>query len=301
MDTVSHQNRWNQIAWNGISFYKPDRWEIATIGQNYLMIGSLRHPQMELTWEVAGKRPLFPQDIKKRQFRIFKQHLTGVDVWTPFTDWTEALSAYEITGFFWKRPETMCFGVIVSCTSCNRVSLIQFFQNADESNLLHDIAPRVLASFRDHTNGNDQQWAVYDIRMTLPGDFRVKSYRFSPGFIEMLFLSQNQQIRFYRWSPASVLLSNRNLIDFAELMNICPDGNYQNAENAHRIEWERIPSVGLWNGFIAFLSGRFSYMRVLIRHDPANNRVLAITAESRQMMNSSHLDCIFSSYEISAT
>jgi hypothetical protein len=37
-----------------------------------------------------------------------------------------------------------------------------------------------------------------------------------------------------------------------------------------------------------------------IRHDPENNRILAIKAESRQAMDSSRFDRIFSSYEIAA-
>ena len=83
MDKTSHQNQWDEIAWNGIAFYKPATWEIATIGRNYMMIGTHAHPRMEITWGSTQKPVLRRQDIKKLQSRIRKQHLTSVDSWTP--------------------------------------------------------------------------------------------------------------------------------------------------------------------------------------------------------------------------
>ena len=300
MDKTLHQNRWNEIAWNGISFNKPAVWEIATLGRNYLMIGTHEYPRMEITWGISDKPASYQRDIKKLLSRIYKQHLSAVDPWVPSAAWLAALNSYETSGFTWKRSETISFGVIVSCSTCRRVSLIQFFQHANEPDLFHDIAPRVLSSFIDHTNGNDRQWAVFDIRAILPTEFLIKTYQFSSGYMEMVFLSHGRQISFYRWSPASVLLSDRKLIDFAKSLHIYPDESTQNAEDANRIEWESVPSFGLWMRFAAFFPGRFSYHRVLIRHDIENNRILAIKAESKHKMDSSHLDRIFSSYEIAA-
>lgn len=300
MDKILCQPRWNEIAWNGISFYKPATWEIGTIGRNYLMICTHEHPRMEITWGISGHPASRQPDIKKLQSRIYKQHLSAVDPWKPSTAWLDALSSYETSGFSWKRFETICFGVIITCLACRRVSIIQFFQHADEPAPIHDFAPKVLSSFIDHTNGSDQLWAVFDIRATLPTEFQVKTYRFSPGYMEMVFLSHGRHICFYRWSPASVLLANRKLIDFAKSLHIYPNESFRNTADAYRIEWESIPSDAIWKRFTAFLLARYSYRRVLIRHDPATNRILAIKAESRYAMNSSHLDHIFSSYEISA-
>ncbi|MDO9112125.1 MAG: hypothetical protein Q7U40_15810 [Desulfatirhabdiaceae bacterium] len=300
MEKTSHQNQWDEIAWNGIAFYKPASWEIATIGRNYMMIGTHAHPRMEITWGSSQKRVSRRQDIKKLQSRIRKQHLTTVDSWTPSGAWLKALSSYETSGFSWKNPERTGYGLILTCLSCQRVSLIQFFQNIDEPDYLHDAAPRVLSSFMDHANGSDQRWAVFDVRATLPTDFQIKSYQFSPGFMEMGFSSLGQQIRFYRWSPAAVLLSGKKLSDFAESLMHYPDGSSKKTLGADRIEWEYSPSLGLWTRFAAFLPGKFCHHRMLIRHDPDNNRILAIKAECRQSMDSSRLDRIFSSYEITA-
>jgi hypothetical protein len=292
------QNRWDEIAWNGISFYKPATWEIATIGRNYMMIGTHAHPRMEITWENAHKPVLRQRNIKKLQQQIRKQHLTAVDSWTPSHNWLQALTSFETTGFSWNRPEKISRGLIVSCLSCQRVSLIQFFNNPDEPDKLDEVAPRVLSTFVDHANGDEQRWAVFDIRAALPTVFQIKRYQFSPGFMEMVFFSSSQQISLYRWSPASVLLSGKKLTDFAESLRLFPDRSAITIPDCNRLEWEHFPTLSLWNRFSTIISGRYSHHRILIRHDTGNNRILAIKAESKQMMDLSRLDRIFSSYEI---
>ncbi len=300
IDETLNQTRWDKIAWNGIAFYKPATWEIATIGRNYMMIGTHAHPRMEITWGDTQKTVLQTRDIRKLQSRIRKRHLAAVDLWAPSTDWLQALSSYETSGFSWKRPDRTSYGLIVSCLICRRVSLIQFFQNSDEPDNLHAVAPRVLSSFIDHVDGNNQQWAVFDIRATLPADFKIKTYQFSPGFMEMVFFSQQgRQISLYRWSPASILLSGKSLTDFAESLRLYPNGSFNNIPNPNMVEWESSRSLGFWTRFATLLSGGFFHYRILIRHDPETNRILATKAESRQDMDPCLFDRIFSSYEIS--
>lgn len=300
MEKTLHQHPWDEIAWNGIAFYKPASWEIATLGRNYMMIGTPAHPRMEITWGSVHKSASRQQDIKKLQSRIRKQQLTAVDAWTPPAGWLQSLSAYETSGFSWKNPERTGYGLILTCLSCQRVSLIQFFQNRGEPDNLHAVAPRVLSSFMDHANGSDQRWAVFDVRATLPAVFQIKTYQFSPGFMEMGFSSLGQQIRLYRWSPAAVLLSGKKLSDFADSLLCYPGGSSKKTVGSNRIEWEYSPALGLWTRFAAFLPGRFCHHRMLLRHDPENNRILAIKAESRQTMDPRLFDRIFSSYEIAA-
>ncbi len=301
VDNAPHQNRWDEIAWNGISFSKPAAWEIATIGRNYLMIGTHAHPRMEITWGASHKSGSRQRNIKKLQSRIRKQHLPSVDSWTPSSGWLQALSSYETSGFSSKRPERTSYGLIVSCLSCQRISLIQFFQNSDEPDNIHAVAPKVLSSFVDHAAGNNQQWAVFDVRVALPTVFQIKTYNFSPGFMEMVFSHHGQQISLYRWSPASVLLSGTTLPDFAESLSLYPDSSSKIIRDSKRVEWEHAPSPGLWTRIAAFLQGSLSHHRIRIRHDKENNRILAIKADSRQAMDSRFFDQIFSSYEIATT
>jgi hypothetical protein len=302
MDKLSHHNRWDTIAWNGISFNKPATWEIATIGRNYMMIGTLMHPRLEITWGDSQKTASRKQNIEKLQLQIRKQHLMSVDSWSPPKSWIQALSACETSGFSSKRPEGgISYGLIVSCLSCQRVSLVQFFQNADEPENVHAVAPEVLSSFMDHADGEEQLWAVFDVRATLPAVFKIKKYRFSPGYIEMVFFAHGHLVSLYRWSPASVLLSGKKLIEFAGSSPLCPGRPSIITLDLNRIEWKYTPSFGLLNRFVTFISGRFSHRRTLIRHDPVSNRILAVKAESRLAMDSSRFDRISSSYEIAAT
>ena len=298
---TSGRRHWTEIAWNGISFYKPSSWEIARIGKRYLMLGTHRYPQMELTWDTGNIRSSFPKDIQKVQNRIFKHHLAAAETWKPYADWTTALIDYKVSGFCWKQSKSVCYGVIVYCPACNSISLIQFFVNNEDFSTFLDTTTHVLSSFADHATGSDRSWVVYDMRISLPRLFQIKSYDFHPGSIKLVYGFQGMQITFYRWSPASVLLTGRKLSQLGELLdlNMVLDRNIQITQKHDRIEWECMPPSPLWKRLTAVIAGRHFHRRVLIRHDPVNNRVLAITAECRQVMDSGLLDRIFSSYGIS--
>jgi hypothetical protein len=293
-----HQYQWDEIAWNGLSFLKPCAWDIATLGRNYLMIGTPAYPRMEITWGPVQKRVLKQMDIRKLHSQIRKHHLAPVDAWIPSTDWLQALPSFEASGFSWKRPEKKSYGLILSCLSCQRVSLIQFFQNAGDKDDIHSVASKVLSSFTDHAAGDNQKWAIFDIRAALPAVFQIRAYQFSSGFMEMVFFSSGQQLSLYRWSPASVLLSGKTLPDFAESLSLYPKNASVKILDSTRIEWEHSPGSGIWSRFAALLPGGFSHHRIGIRHDKGNNRILAIKADSSQRLDSSLFDQIFSSYEI---
>ncbi len=304
MDETSDITRWDKIAWNGIAFQKPSCWQIATIGRHYLMLGTQTDPKMEITWGNPSKTASHHRKLKQLQstMRSFGRRKNGLslDAWTPPQSWLDALSTHKVSGFSWKNPEGNA--LIVSCSSCNRASLFQFYPSSSEDpDHFHAIVSRLLSTFRDHSENSRQQWAVFDIRATLPAAFQIKSYQFTPGFMAMDFFTNGFKISLYRWSPASVLLAGRKLSEFAGSLPFYPGSTSEKLRDANRVEWESAPSLTLLNRLTAFLTARLSHNRLLIRHVSETNRILAVRSESRQPMDSTLFDQIVADYESAAS
>jgi len=304
MDEISDITLWDEIAWNGISFRKPSCWEIATIGRNYLMLGTRADPRMEINWGNPSKTASHLHSLKqlqatKRSFGRRKQGLS-VDAWDPPQSWLHALPNHKVSGFSWKYPAGNA--LVVSCSSCNRASLFQFYQSSSEApGHFQTIISKLLSTFRDHSENNCQQWAVFDIHATLPAALQIKSYQFSPGFMAMDFITKGLQISLYRWSPASVLLAGKKLSEFAGSLPFYPGSISETRQDADRMEWEKSPSSSLLKRLAAFLSAGFSHHRFLIRHVHEANRILAVRSESRQPMDSNLFDQIVADYETAAS
>jgi len=310
MDETSDITQWDEIAWNGIAFQKPSCWEIATIGLNYLMLGTQTDPRMEINWGKTSKAASRHHRLKqlKAAKRYFsrRKHGLSANAWNPPQSWLDALPNHEIGGFSWKNPAGNA--LIVSCSSCNRTSLFQFYQSSSEDQAhFHTIVSKLLSTFRDHSENGRQMWAIFDIRATLPAVFQIKSYQFSPGFMEMVFFTNGLKISLYRWSPASVLLAGRKLSEFAGLLPFYPQPSLLEAGSTsetigdvNRMEWERTPSFSLLNRLAAFLSVGLSHQRFIIRHIAETNRILAVRSESRQSVDSNLFDQIVANYETSA-
>ncbi len=310
MDETSDITQWDEIAWNGIAFQKPSCWEIATIGLNYLMLGTQTDPRMEINWGKPSKAASHHHRLKQlkaaKRYLGHRKQCLSADAWNPPQSWLDALPTHEVGGFSWKNPPGNA--LIVSCSSCNRTSLFQFYQSSSEDHAhFHTIVSKLLSTFRDHSGNNLQRWAVFDIRATLPAAFQIKSYQFSPGFMEMVFFTNGLKISLYRWSPASVLLAGRKLSEFAGLLPFYPEPSLMEAGSTsetigdvNRMEWVRVPSFSLLNRLAAFLSVGFSHQRFLIRHIAETNRILAVRSESRQSVDSNLFDQVVADYETSA-
>ena len=290
--------KWDEINWNSIRFLKPAGWQITNIGRNYLMLGTHGGPKMEITWESSPKSVSPRIGVKQLQTRILKRHLATATAWNPCPSWVQALSSYQTSGFSWNNSTHTGHGLILSCAFCHRTSLIQFYQTHPADDHFEAIVPRLLSSFRDHPEDDRLQWAVFDIRATLPANFQIKTYRFLPGFITICFCSKNEQITLYRWSPASVLLAGRKLSEFAGTLRFYPGDASEKMWDENRIEWEYHRSYGIWTRFLSRLSVGISHQRFLIRHVPEKNRILAVNAESKQPIDPSLFEQISLDYEI---
>lgn len=287
---------WKDIAWNGVSLQTPDDWEIATIGKNYLMMGTNKDPKMEIAWTESTKKISQKRCLAKLKTLIQNQGKNAsVESWDLPQDILLALSSYEVKSFFWKNSLRSCYGLILFCLFCNRVSMIQLFQDSDDTNPLFPFLQQMLSSYKDHSEEGFQRLAVFDIKALIPDNLQVKSYGFSPGFMEISFNGNKQEITFYRWSPASIILAGRSLEIFGSLLSFYKDSASKKVWDEKRICWEKERPYSLWERLI---SRSYSNYRLHVRHFSEENRILAVKEESSEPLDCLVFDKITSEYGI---
>lgn len=296
-DKDSPPTKWKEVAWNGIRFLAPDDWQPAKIGPRYLVFEDERGPALEVKWNrVRGT--FAPEDYLRRlAARQGKGLAKPVSERALPAAWSQALGDHEVTCFSWHGGTVGGTGVIVYCPTCRNATLIQFYHTNFRRR--QAVPQRLLTSFRDHRGDQKVRWAVFDIRATMPDHFSLVRHRFEPGEFELSFVSRRQKIGLYRWGPASILLSRRDLAEFAATrfslaredshLRIQPDGK--------AVEWKRTPPCAGWAKWWARLRFKPSVKRLRLWHLEKHNRILGVAAETDSPSNAAIFDSICAEYE----
>jgi hypothetical protein len=288
---------WPEFAWYGIRFKAPAGWQVARMGPRYLMLEDGDGPALELKWgEVKGR---FSHKKQLRRLAALQEKKIGEPIKEcPIpTQWQEAVGRYEATGFTWQGMGIGGTGVLLHCPVCRTSTLIQFYRRGRSQS--KEIPLRVLNSFRDHHKDNLVTWSLYDIRATLPEIFNLKQYRFDAGEFELTFVSKGQNLDLHRWGPATTLLSDRDLIQFARVLipNPWGVGDPKSFGDGQAVEWRIDPLTTTWGQWWGRINRKPSYQWLRLWHLPKRNRILGVRIWGRRSINPKFLDWVCERYE----
>lgn len=293
---MSRAETWKQVAWNGICFKAPAEWEVGQIGSRHLILEDQTGPVMEVKWaEVKGT--FSHKAHLKRLAAVHSRKKKGhIAEWFLPPHWQTALADYDASGFLWQGHAAGSRGAILFCPLCRKAALIQFFE--DSSAEREKILLAVLRSFRDHRQDGLAQWAIFDIRVTLPQTMRLLRFRFDVGKYEIVFTEGAQTIHLHRWAPAAALLAGRDLVDFARLI---PEfaADLPRAENAGAcgtLEWQVSPATA-WHRRLGRLKLKPSFYWFRLWREDEKNRILGVRAESKRPFDAQGLIQICRNYE----
>lgn len=284
---------WKEIAWNGVRFSVPAAWEVTQIGPKYLVIGAQEEPAMEIKWE-RGKGS-FSHRTALRRLRTHHGDTVRENMLPE--GWKQVLSDFTVTGFTWQAAAMGGRGAILHCPACGNATLIQFFRNhRDPTN---QTCLRVLASFRDHSSDDQVLWSIFDIRASIPAAFRLIRHRFEAGTFELNFGSQGQQITLYRWGPASVLLGDGGLLQFAATtVRIHQTELHPLTWVGHdAVQWEHSLASGRWARWWGRMMGEPSFQWFRLWHLAEKNRILSVVAKGKKPIHSHLLDRVCAQYD----
>ncbi len=258
---------WKDTGWNGVRFPVPAEWEPVQIEDRYLLFGQDGAPVLEIKWHPAHSG-FSPEKELVRLSGVY-QKKSG----TPLTSsplppaWKSALTtATTSVGFRFQENGHEGTGSLFCTTPSGNAVFIRFFRK--DNRTPEAVSSRILTGFTDKNPDGFRLWALFDIFAEIPESFELKKYRFLPGEFELhLAGKKGRHLHLYRWGPASVLLRNRNLQEFAaKRLQISPDHFIQKHKNL--VEWTR------WVSRFRFLGKTRNHGRIW--HLPEKNRILGL-------------------------
>lgn len=270
-----------QIAWNGMRLMVPADWQIARLGLSHVVLERDGQPVLEIKWG----RPRGAFSAQRHLRRLARQNgLSPGKELVPETSrpgWQEALYGYQVSGFSWQKQGMNGRGVIVHCPVCRTVTLIQFlFAGAFPADRL---VARILSSFRDHSQDQRRLWAIYDIQALLPESFCLVRHQVLPGAFNLDFSGpQAVRLSLYRFAPASVLLAQTTLAEFARnRLALGPDPEPVTCRAKDDcLDFSLPVQAGLWQRIKGWQGGASAECRARVWHVPQHNRLLAVRLEA---------------------
>jgi hypothetical protein len=286
---------WSTIAWNGIAFSHPARWQPGRVGRRHLILEANSQPVLELKWQTIRGRFSARRQLKRLAKRYPSAGFTPCDLQAAPPAWQAPLGNYETTCFKWQDGPQTGLGALLYCPQCGTATLIQFLFPS-RSPMPAATSAAVLASFRDHARSPWRQWAIFDIMARLPASFTLLRHQFSIGRYTIAFKDAGIKAVLYRWAPASVLLLSTTLAEFgarqlslgldaARPEPVRPDGS---------VQWDPPAVPGrLWQR----LMRPSARQRMRLWHVAAKNRILGVEFSGRKVADLDLFNEICAYYE----
>ena len=283
------------IAWNGIQFSYPNRWQIAAIGDSHLVMEGSRGPMMEVVWSQIRGRFSHQKHFRRLASHFPRKMSASLSNWTLPSEWLEVLVGFEASGFEWRASTDSGRGVLLYCGHCRRACLVHFFGRQPDGGDTAELA--ILKNFKDHYSDGGQVFSVFDMRATLPVPFELESHRLDAGGFELVFTHRKNRIVLYRWALAAIVLKNKGLAEFGYKMNLIdPHAVQEVAVNEFDGVEDRRDAAGA-DAWMRWMVARPGYYWCRLWHVEPCNRILGVVAETRRPMNEELFERICQHYE----
>jgi hypothetical protein len=271
-----------KVAWNGIRIILPGSWQPVVIDPFHLLFEDDSGPTIEIRWSRHKQNSDVPSIIYRKLQQTAGSYKCKIQENSIPKAWKEMLGRYEIKGFRWHSTVSSAKGLVLHCPICRTVTLLQFHQT---SNRVDDkLIERILSTFDDHQENNTTHWAMYDIKADLPSRFELIKHHFSAGAFQLDFKAKATRVSLYRFAPASILLSDISLYEFALLR--WPVYRSQplvkDISSINGLEYQTCPETNFYTQTVLRLLGRRKEAWLRIRHIKGPNRILAFRAEGHQ-------------------
>ena len=102
-------------------------------------------------------------------------------------------------------------GKIWYCSHCHRVVIAQVVGLAKDQSAIAAIASQLYASLHDHSEDGYDLWALYDLQMKIPEDFRLQEQKLLSGYLSLTFGRKGEKIIIDRWGLANMTLKKFKL------------------------------------------------------------------------------------------
>jgi len=249
---------------------------------------------MEIKWGVVKGRFSHRSRLKKITSQQKGQAGRDIAAWSLPTTWEKALSNFNSQGFMWNSKSENGRGAILFCPSCQNATLFQIFNIS--GHLSDPWVLETLKSLGDHRNDDYTAWSIFDIHALLPKSFQRVRHTFKPGNHAIVFSDGSSEIWLYRWAPASALLAQATLSQFAASTLMLPQEQMtQISINSHpSVEWREKPRHHRFYRF----KQKAAFRWVRVWHVRKKNRILGVRIHSKRPIERDQMADLCSHFKI---
>jgi hypothetical protein len=299
---VAGAEYWKTLAWNGITLRVPCGWDPARVGARHLLLESPGGPAMEIKWGPVRGRFSHRVHLKRIGRQLPGGKAGAACEWPLPDDWKPALARFDSLGFRWRGAGICAEGAILHCPACRTATLVQFFQPPGAGAAPAAAAPAagILASLRDHRQDDRVDFAVFDLRLQVPGRYALRGQRFDAGRFRLDFADARNRLSYFRWAPAQALLGGGTLEEFARRQGFAELEFSPFAEAGRAgIEGREPGAGGVSARLMAFLGTRPA-CRARLWPAENRNRILGVRVTGRREIPLALLEELCAGYDVEA-
>lgn len=105
-------------------------------------------------------------------------------------------------------------GKIWYCATCHRIVVAQVVGLNKDAAGMNAVASQLFATLHDHPEDGFDLWALYDLQVGIPEDFRLEAQRLLSGHLHLEFGRGAERILLDRWGLANVALKKFTLAEW---------------------------------------------------------------------------------------
>ncbi len=202
----------NQFAWQGISFLKPEGWDLGKVegdeNKGYLRLDDHLFCRLEMRWQ-KQLRSLALEKVLTKHLRALARKARKRKIDFTILDRGEYKGKGVKGIYFVWESDFRVVNVIGQCPKCRRLVLVSVLGKRGEN--IEEVAKKIFNSLRDHTGGNRTHWSVFDFDFTTPPELRLSGHVFLSGHLRFDFLQGKDNFVFERLSVANIILKEKSL------------------------------------------------------------------------------------------
>jgi hypothetical protein len=266
---------WQRLAWNGLALSVPRDWELTALGMRHLVLADGAGVIMECKWNrVTGRFDL------DRHLRKLAKTLGALDPMEPPPAWRPALGSFTARVF---RLADGC-GALLFCPQCRTASLVRFAGAAASET---ETPARVLASLACHFADGCVPWQVFGFAAHTPAAYALTRHRLTPGRYELVLDAGSSRLTLASLGPADVLLAGNDLAAWSRktFTETIARHRLQPMASGPSLSWRARREPTFLRRLFLRLRREPTRGGLIVRHDPAANRLFCLEARGREPLD----------------
>ncbi len=276
------------VAWNGLRLSPPATWEPRVVGARHLVFEEDFQPRLELRWQ---KRVAASDEELHRLAAGLAGPAGTVGFGAGVPGPWRAINQHYQLYLSRQGGDEIVVGGVFFCRTCQTLVQFQVFH-------VHHPGQEVgrwLATLSCHGD-RESLWRIQDFSLVTPPAFALTEFNFAAGLSRLSFTDRDLRLDTCKLAPADIRLRHHTLAEI--LLTLCGAGDLVTRPREDGKSCEAMRTPGIAGRMLLRFRRQKPYLRALIRHDDATNRILAVILTATRRIPPDLLPSLCNRYEI---